>query len=63
MKRGLEAARRVAARALAGFEEHALAIGAVDAVDAVDELLAVVGPGDAADRLAAHQWQRAVDDR
>src|SRR4051812_31832646 len=55
MKRDREAVRRVAARALVGFEEHALAIGTADAVDAVDELLAVVGPGEAADRLSAHQ--------
>src|SRR5947207_529044 len=51
----------MAARADVGREQDLLALRACDLVDAVDELLPVVDPGQPADRLAAHDRQHAVD--
>src|SRR5205814_2101951 len=56
-----EAAGGVAAGAGLVGEQHLLAPGTGDLEDAVDELLAVVDPGDRADRLAPHEGHAAVD--
>ena len=51
----------MAARADVGRERDLLARRARDLEDPVDELLAVVDPGQLADRLAAHDRQQPVD--
>src|SRR6185312_8299813 len=62
-QRAGEAALGVAAGADVGGEQLGGAAGALDRVDAVDELLAVVGPPRGADRLAPDQREEAVDVR
>ena len=59
-QRSLKPAGGVAARADVGREDLVLACGAADLVHPIDELLAVVDPGDAVDWFAAHHRQRTV---